>query len=206
MSEFERDILIARVTDGAASEQDWAAFRSAAERDPAMWRELAELQRDATALAAAVGRAVAIADTVEAPIEEHLGTRLSDRFRLIGTWGGWAAAAALVLMVVTGWRPAAPLGTQTTGVVPSIGTPQEALREYLSRGRQEGVVVDQVPEMVMLDARPAPDGQGFEVIYLRQIMERTMVNDLYGLGVDDAGRPGPFRIRIVPAQPGAGPS
>ncbi len=211
MSEFERDILIARIADGGASEQDWTAFRAAAERDPAMWRELAELQRDAAALTAAVGRAIAVADTVEAPVADHAGYGFARRLRLAGYWGGWAAAAALVLMWSTGWRPSAGPGIpQTSTLTRSFGTPQEALDEYLTRGRQAGFVVGQAPDMVMLDARPATDGRGFEVFYIRQIMERTMVDDLYGMGVDDSGRPGSFRLRIVPAPagatPGAGPS
>lgn len=199
MSEHERDMLIARVADGDASESDWAAFRAQAERDPAMWRELAELQRDAHELAAAVNRAIAVADDVEAPIGAHLGARLTERFRLVATWGGWAAAAAVVLMWSTGWSAAPQTGAPRAGLIPRMGTPQEALQEYLTCGQRAGVVIDQVPEMVMLDARPAPEGAGFHVVYIRQIMERAVVPDLYQFGVDAAGQPASVRLRLVPA-------
>ncbi|MFM9995842.1 MAG: hypothetical protein ACKVU4_08580 [Phycisphaerales bacterium] len=200
MSELERDILIARVADGDASEQEWTTFRAWAERDALMWRELAELQRDAAALTSAVNRAVGAADFIEAPVGEHMSARLTERFRMIGLWGGWAAAAALVLVWATGWRlPSGGLGTgadrASLPLMPT-GSPQDTLRQYLDQGRQSGTVVGQVPEFVMQDVRPAPDGQ-FEVIFIRQIMERAVVDDLYGLGADDAGRAVPLRLRRV---------
>jgi hypothetical protein len=204
MSEHDRDILIARVADSEASEADWAAFKAHAERDPSMWRELAEMQRDALELTAAVNRAIAVADTVEAPMTEHAGARLTERFRAISLWGGWAAAAALVLMWSTGWRPG-PTGsnTLTSGIGPNFSTPQEVLNEYLTRGREAGVVVDQAPEMVLLDARPVPEGNGFQVYYVRQIVEKAVVDDLYRLGIDEQGRGATVRFRVAPA--GQGP-
>ncbi len=204
MSEHDRDILIARVADSEASEAEWSAFRAHAERDPSMWRELAELQRDEQELAAAVNRAIAVADTIEAPMTEHAGARLTERFRAISLWGGWAAAAALVLMWSTGWRPA-PAGTQpqAADLLPRFGTPQEALNEYLTRGREAGVVVDQAPEMVLLDARPVPEGRGFQVFYVRQIVEKAVVDDLYRLGIDGSGKAATVRFRVAPT--GQGP-
>lgn len=198
MSELERDILIARVADGDASGQEWATFRAWAERDASMWRELAEMQREAAALASAVNRAVGAADFVEAPVGEHMSARLTERFRMIGRWGGWAAAAALVLVWATGWRlpfNGAASGAGQAALLPT-GSPQDALRQYLDRGRQVGTVVGEVPEKVMLDTRPAADGQ-FEVIYIRQIMERAFVDDLFGVGADESGRAVPLRLRFV---------
>lgn len=201
MSELERDILVARVADAEASDAEWAAFRSWAQRDPSLWRELAELQRDAVELSSAVNRAVAAADAIEAPIGEHLGARLSERFRLVGAWAGWAAAAALALAWFAGVRLPEPGGMNRASMPVSL-TPREALEQYLDRGRRAGTVVGEVPELVMLDSRPVADGHGFEVIFVRQIMERAVVDDLFRMATDADGRVVPLRLR--PAVPGAG--
>ena len=48
----------------------------------------------------------------------------------------------------------------------------------------------------------SPDITGYEVVYVRQILERTVVKDLYRLGADEAGEPRPVRVEIRPAAPG----
>ena len=66
-------------------------------------------------------------------------------------------------------------------------TPDDALNEYLTVGREAGRVVGEVPRRVLLDARPLPDGEGYELIYYRQILERSYVPELYHFDEQDGG-------------------
>jgi hypothetical protein len=201
MTDNPKDILLSRVADGEATEADWTAFRRLAEADPALWRELAEMQRDAAELSAVVNRAIALADAVEAPAEAQIVVRFSDRLRLVGVWGGWAAAAALALAWATGELSAgAPTrGGEQANLLGAFSTPDAALQAYLDRGRQAGTVLDQIPAKVILDTRPigGPDGR-VEVIFVRQIVERAVVDNLYRFGQDELGRPAPVRLSIQP--------
>ncbi|NRA58520.1 MAG: hypothetical protein HRU13_10460 [Phycisphaerales bacterium] len=123
----DRDLLISRVVDDAASAADWDQLRSLAEYDPSVWRELFEAQRAQAELAQAVEQAIAIADEIDAPLE-HLprhGMRL--RFRQVASWGGWAVAASVAIFFVapnlTGPAPVIDGGNQA-GIVPPLGTNQ----------------------------------------------------------------------------------
>ena len=47
-----------------------------------------------------------------------------------------------------------------------------------------------MPERVLIETRPSETGRGYELLYLRQILERTVVPDLYKFyGQDEMGRP-----------------
>ncbi|GIK20322.1 MAG: hypothetical protein DYG93_05250 [Leptolyngbya sp. PLA2] len=200
MSGADRDILISRALDGEATPEDWSAFRAMADRDPAIWRELAEAQQDRAELAAAVAHAVAVADDVSAPIEEHLSERLTFRIRTVAAWGGWALAAGLALAAFIGPRQARH-GTdgQNASLVPGlvrINTPQDALDAYYNRGQADGTVLGELPERIVLQTTPVENG--LEVIYVRQIVERLRADDFYRLGYDEAGQPVPVRFEPTP--------
>lgn len=192
----DRDVLLSRVLDGEASPEDWQAFKALAATDPAVWHELAAAQQDLADLSLAVGAAVARADSVDLPIEQHLGDRLTARVRQVVTWGGWLAAAGVTLAALTGAMGSAGGsggGVQAAGFG-AISTPEDALRAYFEKGQQAGQVVGEVPERVVVRTEPMPNGAGFEVIYLRQIMERAVVPDLYRLGADELGQVVPVRV------------
>lgn len=178
------DILIDAVVSGDASTAQWNELVGLSERDPAVWRALAEAQRQERALAATMDRAVRIAERVEA-VEPH------PTFHFPGRWAGWAVAAMLVVAWAVGIRPASPNDqTHTAGVGPRIQSASDAYQEYITRGQQERLVVQEVPTRIMVETRAIGDGQGFEVLYIRQILERTTVPDLYHFGAqDEAGRP-----------------
>ncbi|MEO1007624.1 MAG: hypothetical protein AAFX79_03600 [Planctomycetota bacterium] len=95
----DRDLLITRVVDDAASAQDWALLRAMAEDDPSLWRELFEAQHAQAELARIVGDAISVADGVEVPLDQLPAGRLRPVavVRAAG-WVGWAAAA-----VVAAW-------------------------------------------------------------------------------------------------------
>lgn len=200
MSGADRDILITRALDGEASPEDWSAFRAMADRDPTVWRELAEAQQDRAELAAAVAHAVAVADEVSAPIEQHLSERLSIRIRTVAAWGGWALAAGLALAAFIG--PAQPdrdRDAQNAGLVPGlvrINSPQDALDAYYNRGQADGTVLGELPERIVLQTTPVENG--VEVVYVRQIVERLRADDFYRLGYDEVGRSVPVRFEPTP--------
>ncbi len=104
----DRDLLISRVVDDAASAQDWQQLRALAEYDPSVWRELFEAQHAQAELAQAVQQAIAIADGIDAPTQDLGGPNFRFRFRQAATWAGWAVAASVAVI----W------------VAPHIGTPQ----------------------------------------------------------------------------------
>ncbi|MEM1330347.1 MAG: hypothetical protein AAGG07_07285 [Planctomycetota bacterium] len=199
MNPEDRDVLFSRVIDGEATPEDWTALRALASDDASVWSELAALQQDHADLSAEVALAGEIAARTELPVREHLSDRMSHRFRVIGGWGGWAAAAAIVLAWATGMTGGvAPSGgsgiggAQTAGLGPNtyqVADPDDALQLYLDKGTEGGRVIAEMPAKVLLEARPSPTGSGYEVMYYRQILERAIVPDLVGLGVDDAGQP-----------------
>jgi hypothetical protein len=137
MSEHDKDILISRLLDGGADEavtgSTWDAFRAMAERDPTLWRELAEAQRQQADLAAAVEAAVTVADSVEAPVLDHITYRFSERMRLMGSWGGWAAAAAIVLVWATGFRVGGAGGVNNQAGIPGAVSNPTCGSSYLNR-------------------------------------------------------------------------
>lgn len=126
---------------------------------------------------------------------------------------GWMVSAMLVVLLVVmspalgppsggsgrsggsaaelGETPAAPGGSGGgAAAVPASLSAADALDLYLERGRDEGVVLEERPDLLMLDSRPTPDGRGYEVVYLRQILERTVVPELFvPTGRDPEGRP-----------------
>jgi anti-sigma factor RsiW len=214
----DSDLLISRVVDGEASQADWNAFRAMAEREPSLWRDLAECQRDHVDLSACVHAAIRVADGVEAPVQEELGRRLSERTRVLATWGGWAAAAAVALVWATGMNLRPAPSVMNTGSLVDLSkvqpesvinqfveqgrlTPQDLYREYLDRGQERGTVVAEVPDRVLVTARPMKAGGGYEVIYIRQIMERARVKELSKVGYDEFGNPIP--VHYEPPVPGS---
>ena len=91
----DRDLLISRVIDDAASAQDWDELRALAEYDPSVWRELFEAQHTQAELAQAVQQAIAVADGIDAPVQELGGSGLRLCVRQVGAWAGWAVAASV---------------------------------------------------------------------------------------------------------------
>jgi len=134
---------------------------------------------------------------------------------------GWAAAAAIALAwgVTATVTPARP-GEQRPGIahlgghygdgsgrsagngsavhpaaLVSAGAPSGAyLEAYIDLGQREGVVVGELPTKYLIESRELGAGAGFEVLFVRPIVERRVVPAMYGFeGTDELGEP-----RIVP--------
>ncbi len=200
MTGVDRDILITRVLDGEATPEDWAAFRAIAAKDQAVWADLADAQQDRADLASAVADAIAVADCVEAPVHRHTGERLNARIRTGAAWLGWVAAAAVAVVGFTGRFGVAPgsgvdADHQQAGLF-SISSPEDAMKLYLDKGQEAGSVLGELPDRVLLSSAPAADGNGYTVVFLRQIVERHHVDSLYQLGENEIGQP--VAVPMVP--------
>ena len=192
-----RDTLISRVIDAEATGEDWRAFRAAAEKDPAIWRDLAEAQERHESLCEAFGEALRVADLVELP--ELIGDPrpLQRRLDTVGRWGGWAAAAAVLLVWATGFGVGTPTGVQSAGLIPGTplaeATPDQALDRYLAAGRDAGLVVGEVPDRLVIETVPRDDGT-IEVVYLRQFVERRVTDRVFRDARTDAGTTVPVPV------------
>jgi len=198
-----RGVLIGRVVDGEASSQDWAEIRELAGDDQSVFAEIAELQdirRDTIEMVDEVGD---IADTVELPLYMHPKATPAGRLKFAGVWGGWAVAAMVAVAWSVGLRPGDPLivgdlnnGAQTGSLGGSvINTAGEAMQRYLDLGKESGTVVGELPSGIVLEKVPLADGSGYEVLYIRPIIERTIVHNVFRQVRGESGQ-----MQIVPAK------
>ncbi len=197
MNEPREQILISRIVDAEASNTEWREFETSAAQEPLLWKQLASLQYDHACLARALSTSNSLADAISLPEEEHYDFHAQPviRFNRLGAWTGWAVAA---MVAIVSWvqfnsisNPGmSPGGSslQTAGL--PIQSAGQAFQAYLEKGRETGQVVGELPDKLLVNTRPSLSGTGFEVIYLRQVMERATVPDLYQFsGQDEAGRP-----------------
>lgn len=219
MDPLDRDLLISRVIDGTASDSDWSAMDLIARTDSAIWRDLAQAQRCNADLTHAVHAAIAGAERVSLvdstpvlrlgdaePTSFDIQRHAQSRFNSLARWTGWAAAATLALAWISGSRTGNPgvvakdpSASQQAGVGTNLlpDSASELLAEYLRRGQASGDVVAEVPSKMMLEAIPMDDkAGGYEVYYVRQIVERTRVPNLYTFSEGEGGQLQPVKARF----------
>ncbi len=202
--DLARDVLITRVVDGEASSADWKTLAELAASDQRVWAELADQQQAHDELSRAVEIATAPADAVElSDLDDHLHApnSMERRLRIVGTWGGWAAAAAVALLWTTGLNPARPMSPdlgEQAGLVRIGDSPEEAFDRYLAAGRAEGSVIAEIPDRVVRSVRPLESGQ-VEVTYVRQVIERRTVDETYRRALDEFGRTVEVPVPVAPA-------
>lgn len=207
MNDDRDELLISLAVDGGATARDWEELASSAGADPDLWRRLGETLRDQAGFARAINCSVAVADTVDPPLDHATAPAAPDDAEAGGglrilPWLGWAVAATLTITWAVDWGGSRPTGGDVwkTQVVPL--TAGDLFQAYLKKGRQEQMVIGEVPEKILIDSRSMPSGEGYELLYLRQILERAIVPDLYQFTAqDELGRPTLVRFE----QP-AGPS
>jgi hypothetical protein len=196
----ENDLLISRIVDGVASQADWVLLEAGAQEEPQVWKRLALAQRDQQFLSGHVGAMVARAQHVELP-HEHASLALRPG-RSVGIlrWGGWAIAAALALafvgpLVDRRTTPPGAMPTQVAGLG-GFGSSADAFRAYVDKGQQEGSVIGEIPTHQLVQAVPLEDGRGFEVVFVRQVIERQTLPDLYRFTRDETGAATPLSMRV----------
>jgi hypothetical protein len=201
MPAHERDAMISRIVDGCAGGEDWDTFRALATEDPEIWSDLAVAQHQFETLSEIVHGSSAIADSVELPGGAIRHDHHQHRFDLVSRWGGWAAAAAILLVWVTGMntqKSQMNLPSQTAGLL-TTATPDQAMEQYVTAGQQAGSVVGEMPNPVVVETRPMPDGT-FEVLYLRQILERKILSEIYRDVSDEHGNTIAVPVKNDPSQ------
>ncbi len=200
------DMLVSRISDAEARPEDWGAFNELAERLPWAWRELARAQRDHAAMCVAVGVAIQTADSVFLPsrLGGRAGASGAEARTRLGAWAGWAVAACLGTAFLGVMRPPAPgnLPGNAAGVNLANWTPNDYVQGYVESGEKTGLVLGEVPRRLLLESRPLERGDGFEVVYVRQFVERAQVSDLVRFTTNEAGRAVPVR-QVIPQTPGS---
>lgn len=191
-SATRREVLVSRIVDGGALSEDWRELRALAASDQSVWAEIGEQQELRGDLAESVDRALSVADWVSLPMRSS--PQPAQRVRLAVAGGGWVAAAVAGLaLLVNGAGGDARGGSvsvvpaQSAGMATPITSAAEALSKYLELGRQSGEVIGELPTSLVLNRTPSPDGKGYEVVYLRQIVEKTYVDDIYSTARGDGG-------------------
>ncbi|HVZ94897.1 MAG TPA: hypothetical protein VG797_10340 [Phycisphaerales bacterium] len=177
------DVLIGRVTDGEATPADWAELETMVRADTTLWHRLAECQRAHARFEQAVEDEIAIAELVEAPDARALAkvtfvTRVRES-------SGWLVAAAIGLAWLGfarapgGTGPVGPGRGSEAGIVPSIASlpAEQAFEQYKRAGLASGQVVAELPK-VFVEIRPAEDGDGQDVLFVRRVVERVRAADV----------------------------
>ncbi len=223
----DRELLIGRLladpTDDDG-EEVWSHFRAHAGRDAAAWEQLARAFRHELALRTAAerehGQRRAITE-IDRAIERSGPTSHAARGvavendralapspssaprRAAGVFGraGWAVAAGLMVIGSVSFLgpvqdATTPHGPDAPRTITASFTADEAYDQYVSIGEQAGRIVAELPT-VMVESRAMPDGS-FEVLYVRQLLERETVSGMYELQPDDAGELNPVPIPPFP--------
>jgi len=173
------ELLVERALSRNATPADWDQLEHLAVSDPETWRRLALALRDECDLARVTSAAASVADDIE--LGEVLQTRKPRRTARRGiNWMGWAAAAAIAAFWVM-----ASVGDPDPSA--QAGSMDEALERYRELGREQGRLVGELP-LVMVDSNPTT-GEQVEVVYMRRLVERRVVQDMVQPGLDELGDP-----------------
>lgn len=184
----ESEVLMTRLLDGTASEEDRDRFEADAELDPSLWRALALRQQDAVALAAALEPVLEAADRIDLPPARAAGRLLPRRLSWSLAFAGWAA----VLVVAATWsivaltERARHLDGGAEMVEAPIRaferlSPEDAYHRYLDAPY---VLGDMAP--VVLETELLSDGR-VAIHFIRRIEEIAFLDPLDELPITDDG-------------------
>ena len=176
------DLLLSRVVDRRAGAKDFDQLEKLADEDPQLWARLAQWLKDDAQLRAAVDEAASVAEGIE--FSAVLETRRPRRARRPSTrWIGWAAAALLAFL----WIGANLIpGESDTAVART--TPDEALELYRQIGTEDGRLLSELP-LLLVDSQPLAEEGRFELVYLRRLLERRIVDEMVQPAIDEHGEP-----------------
>jgi hypothetical protein len=191
MSKITRDeILIDRVIGRDDQPADWRELRSLAAEDKAVWKRLLDSMEDETLLRAASTDFLERASTVEAPLP---ASRLSPIARV---WTqsisrfvsplGWVAALAIALLWIT-----EPPRSMATGLGEALTAPALVA---------DGELITELPRL-LVSSEPSAEGDSFELLYMRRILERVRVDEIYSMRRDEAGHSYPATVKAADYRP-----
>jgi len=186
----EVDRLLARAVAGDAAALDEIRARGA--HEPGLLEELALWQADELKLARAARALDSVADRAEIPAE---------RARL-RSGAGWAVAAIIALaflgqsMLAGGGAPRRAPDASVAGLGAGFASADEAFDAYVEKARAEGLVDGEIAPPTLLRSRELADGRGFEVVIVRQVVERRVTPEVYRMvPAGETGRLRPIVIR-----------
>ena len=185
------ELLIHRALDGVASPDEWDDLERSVATDPVVGTRLARTLRAESELRLHATTALSVADSIELPTSPpaHSSGRRPTRTRVLAM-AGWAAAILLAVL----WGGSSLRAPDSPAIENDASTPPEldaesAFDRYLVAGAREGRVLRELPRQVMETRPVAEQPGGLEVVYVRRLLERTIVDQFYELGEDDLGRP-----------------
>lgn len=208
MNDRDTDILISRILDREAEPRDFDAFAEQAGTDPSAWKDLLAALRDDMALGIATGVRLDLAERVETPL---IGLHVP---RALPTWTGWAAALLLAFAwlgwgLPSGTESGLPAGRPGDDAVAEGSTDSRAQQPMTagifgpSSPRLNDSAVVPAPDRVlgelppeMVSTRPAADGNGLVIVYVRRVVERARVASAWSLGTDELGNPIPVNVAL----------
>lgn len=78
---------------------------------------------------------------------------------------------------------------QVAGMIPlRQADTDQAFDQYMQAGQSSGQVVGEMPNQIVVETKPLLDGT-IEVIYIRQVVERKVLEKAYREAVDEFGAP-----------------
>lgn len=179
------DILINRIIDGQANEDDLQAFQQRAEADPSLFHRLAQSQRDAAVVAQHVQQHL---DTLgPATLPAPTASRAARRIGPLAL-SGWAAVVLLSVVWFAMELTRSP--QQQDSAVPvhrdreehrKPDSPEAQMQAYL----QSPFVLGEL-EPIVLQVNEASDGS-LIVRYVRRIEEQLQLDAAQSLPFDDHG-------------------
>ena len=182
MTEELRDRLISRVVDRQESAADWERLAELESGDGEVWLELAQALRCEAELRGALSSELERAETVEVAPARRAPISLA-------AWSGWLTAAACLL----GWifaarQDVAPSPTRVEDAqLVSIQEPEASPAEPEVVSESSADVITELPVLIV-DTQPAESGDGYEVVYLRRVLETRRVDEVLELRPDDTGQ------------------
>jgi hypothetical protein len=206
-SNSDQDVVFSRLLDGRGRAADWQRLREATAGDGgnAAWDRIIGNAGDQDVLGEVVGlagdragetdlhRAMNETLPVTLAVPSAQGRRTDRAVRAARL--GWLVAACMALgLVSVSLRPSGGGGGATQGAnlapfsLENLSS-SDLMNGYKARAAKEGTLVGELPQRVVIETRPSADGKGYEVLYMRQFIERAIVDDLYKLGTDETGRP-----------------
>ena len=175
----DEELLRTRILDRTASDEDWVSFEEIARRDATAWDRLHQELRLDLALRRTLEPALSLADMVELP---RIPT-VPPLSRFLAPVG-WLAALVLALL----WVGTSDLLRSSSEPVPVQQQTKDGIAiSDAGRRKDRGSLLEELPPDV-LEMSPLEDGR-VEMVYLRQTVERAVVDRVYRWTVDELGNP-----------------
>lgn len=190
-NEDVEEILIARVVGREDSPEDWQNLRQLARSRADLLPRLIDSLEDDCSLRSGMSPFLNAAESVELPIAAGPG-RGRDR-RWTQGLSGWLAALVLAMLWI-GAREPEPVDVLSP--VAGTGEPLPAAGSTIPVGDLGGDYMGELPRQI-LRSQAISDAEGIELVYVRRVVMRTKVPELYEMRVDDSGTP--FSSTVRPA-------